>query len=671
MKRDWDIVTSYIDYVGTSDKTVLFPKPQDSVKVTNKGNTNLIYTIGTKSGTLAPNGSVTVNEILTNFSLRAEADRAEYEVRASEAGTDQEESTPTLPSDVVGTIEELQSSLAQKAAKTDLDLKRDKSALIGMTDLGQDVKTGMTGGSVAVVGVNGVIADNVVDKQISPRKTNFFTKQINLYNSVGALSGYTLTTTVDITANASYNISGYIPVEPDTTYTNVIFYADGSIGKAAARIVYYDSTQAFLSGVATVSTTEITTPANARFMRMSNLIGTVDYVNGTNILFCKSTDYKSFLIMPDDVQINDLHLATIGKKKVYTVSKNLYNVAEYSQLQILNLTNLQFGKSYADLSPYKVAHATYSITGFVPVDSRKTYYLYSYAGASLATVGTYRLYYFDSKKRLVGYSSTSVTSFTPPSENIKYAIIAFSNSFKSTLMIFDYTSTEAVYIPFQEKLCYEDGTDVFTGNETWYKNKMIAMLGDSITNQGKFVTVLKNKLEIGTFQNCGVSGTTVAQMGADDRIAAMDVNADVVMFMGGTNDYAQNVPLGTIADSTTATFYGRLNILAQKLLTKYPAKLMMWCTTPYGMQIDGGGNAYLANTLGLTTKDYGNCIKEVAGLYGIPVCDIYGNSGWNKYNIGNWVANDGAYFHPNTNGGYKLGEIMVGALKRIEPSGLY
>jgi lysophospholipase L1-like esterase len=117
MKRDWDIVTSYIDNVGTSDKTVLFPKPQDSVKVTNKGNTNLIYTIGTKSGTLAPNGSVTVNEVLTNFSLRAETDRAEYEVKASEAGTDQEESTPTLPSDVAGTIEELQSSVAEIATE--------------------------------------------------------------------------------------------------------------------------------------------------------------------------------------------------------------------------------------------------------------------------------------------------------------------------------------------------------------------------------------------------------------------------------------------------------------------------------------------------------------------------------------------------------------------------
>jgi hypothetical protein len=117
MKRDWDIVTSYIDNVGTSEKTVLFPKPQESVKVTNKGNTNLIYTIGTKSGTLAPNGSVTVNEVLTNFSLRAETGVTEYEVRASEAGTEQEENTPILPDDVAGKLEELSSSLAQMSTE--------------------------------------------------------------------------------------------------------------------------------------------------------------------------------------------------------------------------------------------------------------------------------------------------------------------------------------------------------------------------------------------------------------------------------------------------------------------------------------------------------------------------------------------------------------------------
>jgi hypothetical protein len=117
MKRDWDIVTSYIDNVGTSDKTVLFPKAQESVKVTNKGNTNLIYTIGTKSGTLTPSGSVTVNESLTSFTVQAATGKTEYEVRASEAGTEQEESTPILPDDVAGKLEELESTVAQLATQ--------------------------------------------------------------------------------------------------------------------------------------------------------------------------------------------------------------------------------------------------------------------------------------------------------------------------------------------------------------------------------------------------------------------------------------------------------------------------------------------------------------------------------------------------------------------------
>jgi hypothetical protein len=120
-KRDWDIVTSYIDKVGTSDKVVSFNKVQDSVRVKNQGNVNLIYTIGTKSGTLAPNASITVNENLSSFTVKAASGVCSFEVRASEAGTEQEESTPILPDDVAGKLEELSASVAQKANQTEVN----------------------------------------------------------------------------------------------------------------------------------------------------------------------------------------------------------------------------------------------------------------------------------------------------------------------------------------------------------------------------------------------------------------------------------------------------------------------------------------------------------------------------------------------------------------------
>lgn len=189
MKRDWDIVTSYIDNVGTTNKTVSFPKPQDSVRVTNKGNTNLIYTIGTKSGTLAPSGSITVNETVTSFTVRAATGKGEYEVRASEAGTEQEESIPTLPSDVAGKIAEIESSVAQKAAQTDLNLQT--SRIDSLTTLQQGSTTGDAELIDARLGSDG--------KTYSNLGTSIRTQLTDISTKIGTIK--TTLTSMNATAN--------------------------------------------------------------------------------------------------------------------------------------------------------------------------------------------------------------------------------------------------------------------------------------------------------------------------------------------------------------------------------------------------------------------------------------------------------------------------------------
>jgi hypothetical protein len=89
--RDWDIVTSYVDSVTTSLKTVTFPKVQEQVKVKNQGNANLTYTIGSQSGTLTPGQSITVNEDISSFSIQAASGTQAFELRAKEKGTEQTE----------------------------------------------------------------------------------------------------------------------------------------------------------------------------------------------------------------------------------------------------------------------------------------------------------------------------------------------------------------------------------------------------------------------------------------------------------------------------------------------------------------------------------------------------------------------------------------------------
>ena len=54
--------------------------------------------------------------------------------------------------------------------------KADKNEVFSMANMGQDVKEAMTGGSVAVVGVNAVSTDNILSGGVTPLKTSFLEK---------------------------------------------------------------------------------------------------------------------------------------------------------------------------------------------------------------------------------------------------------------------------------------------------------------------------------------------------------------------------------------------------------------------------------------------------------------------------------------------------------------
>lgn len=74
----------------------------------------------------------------------------------------------SLESNLKTRIDDLENETTAQLAQ-----KVGNGKLASMADMDQDVKTAMTGGSVAVVGENTVIEKNVVDKQITPRKTSF------------------------------------------------------------------------------------------------------------------------------------------------------------------------------------------------------------------------------------------------------------------------------------------------------------------------------------------------------------------------------------------------------------------------------------------------------------------------------------------------------------------
>ena len=76
-----------------------------------------------------------------------------------------------------------ENEIGEKADKVDTYKKIDVDNKVwSMANMGQDVKEALTGGSVAVVGENAVLTENVVSKQITKEKTNFYNFYENLLN---------------------------------------------------------------------------------------------------------------------------------------------------------------------------------------------------------------------------------------------------------------------------------------------------------------------------------------------------------------------------------------------------------------------------------------------------------------------------------------------------------
>ncbi|HEY8890744.1 MAG TPA: SGNH/GDSL hydrolase family protein [Clostridium sp.] len=206
-----------------------------------------------------------------------------------------------------------------------------------------------------------------------------------------------------------------------------------------------------------------------------------------------------------------------------------------------------------------------------------------------------------------------------------------------------------------------------------YDGLALSTLGDSITRQGKWQQFVVSELGFSKFSNEGKSGTTVSgssqnAMWQDARINEIPKGSNVILFMGGTNDWAQSLPLGNIDNTDTNTFYGALNIIYRKLVLRFPNSEIIFMSTTFGMLPNQGAfkdKTGLVNNIGLMNIDYGKAIGQFSIAKKIPFVDL--TNCWNKDNITKYVTNDsGGYLHPNKEGANKMAEVIVSRLREIK-----
>lgn len=321
---------------------------------------------------------------------------------------------------------------------------------------------------------------------------------------------------------------------------------------------------------------------------------------------------------------------------------------------------------------------TFATTDYIDIHGNDGKYIM--AENTSGAIGYYGVGFYNKNKIFIsGNGSTSVAAIQIPS-NAVYVRMTIINSGNVFPFIGISSSSNAMpYEPYY-KILKEDSLPAPDRN--WYKGKKISALGDSITENGNDLGVSSSHSAWRQFVyellllsspvvNNGIGGTRVSgdgenAMWKDSRINAIALDSDVILFNGGMNDWGGNAEIGTEDSVDTDTFMGALNVVAVKLITRFPAKRIFWMTTTYGRN-DNDVTPDL-NSLNLTTWDYAEAIRTIAKKYGFPVIDLAAECGWNKVNYATYLnAEEGIYIHPNRNGGKRMAEVIVGRLAQFQP----
>ena len=202
------------------------------------------------------------------------------------------------------------------------DKKLNKTDVLSMINMGQDVKEAMTGGSVAVVGKNTVLTENIVDKQVTKAKTSFYKKTINLENKELQIEGKgILTNSGELYENPDLaSTEEYISINCEYLSLQK-FDSNGNdiSSNEAIGLAFFDSNKAFLKWTDLSVTSPLKVPSNAKYIR-----------------FQLSSNTKGF----------DINILPQAEKLGYYLEQYVFEENEKINKTVESLINIKLGNSY-------------------------------------------------------------------------------------------------------------------------------------------------------------------------------------------------------------------------------------------------------------------------------------------------------------------------------------
>ena len=547
----------------------------------------------------------------------------------------------------------LENSVKIKDIILQMDTKASKNEIFIIANIGQDIKEAITGGSVAVVGVHGVLKENIVDKQIVPRKASFFTEALN-YELIITI-GKIIQPTGAEQENTNYYVTDYNLIPSSVTNLSINF-------NSAFR--FYDINKSYISGVSG-NNNSVTKPTNAVYFRLTGAISNMPnyddmiVVNGNKVLnkeeiqqiiindYIKNLDYNSFKdggIIPE-------------KTSFIRKSRNLFDKS-----------TIQINKGvFPGNAGQLIDETDCDSFGYFEVEAGEKY---------ICNLPLKYLAFYNKDKVCLGESSIGGTGgfndnggtggLKNVPANTPIIMPTLSNGQACKYVRFSIRHIEAYNsCQFQkgEKITIEEefgkyylNNNIIIENSTnssteisdifsRFNTLKVTHIGDSHTQQGYYEKWINNKLHWRAIQRLGQGGSTIAKKadGVDfiSRYKNTASDSDVITIYGGTNDFGQNIPLENSSNKLDNTYFkGALREMIEYFSTNYPSKYL-FVFTPCN-------NKDSANGLGLYIKDYVNAIIEVCNEYSIPVIDLYNNIQINSKNR-SVKTEDGTHLTDETN----------------------
>lgn len=552
------------------------------------------------------------------------------------------------------------------------------------------------GGQLSSDALSTITASNFDDFSIPKDKCAFFAKGKNLFNTNDSTiieNSFSGANGV-VTSNSTYFISHFIPVTASQTYRI------SSSGQSARFLTAYDSgfnvvqsagsnstISTFVtpaSGVAYIKFTGFNaTRSSYQFEQNTSITAFEAYNVSLDISSIKDGTITAAKLAPGaavaDGSVTTAKLAddavTVEKADFLTVGKNLFNVNDSTVLD---------NHFMSHTTGNTTANSTYFVSHFIPVTASTQYFVSSSSNNARFVT------FFDSSQAVVSGGVQNSGAFTTSSST---AFVKFSGymASKSTYQ-FELGGAQTGFQAFGHVF---DTTKILFDETTYASNwadKKFTSYGDSLTSQETWQSyaisdlgLAHTKLGVGGRRISGSSGM-VTQANVD----TIGTDCQLLHVLGGTNDWANNVTIGSPTSTNENEFYGALNVMAERLVRRLPNCRIVFGTIPNSamglprpgwsvnvFEADGttpvttSGNSTGFSTnhgSGSTTEAYSDAIRTVADKHGFPVIDYAKESGINKFNLTTFMSDDASLIHPNTAGGRRMGEILTGRLRDIAPT---